>query len=257
MNDRLGATRQERSRLNEEFDRTADSFASRTHGRFDRMNVVEFSQFARGQFILEVGSGTGNFLALFEGAGGFFGVDLTMGMVRKATQLHPDQLSTVADGARLPFRSRSFDLVTSAQTFHHIPRPAPVLKEMRRVMKDDARMLVVDQVAGESYEQAMFMTELERLRDPSHAVSRSPSAMRVMVLAAGLEIVDERITEQTESLAEWMPTAEFPADRVEKVKTFVKKFGHETGMDFKPNGDDYLFTRRRIMLLAERAGSPR
>ncbi|MDQ3954871.1 MAG: hypothetical protein M3285_04900, partial [Actinomycetota bacterium] len=95
------------------------------------------------------------------------------------------------------------------------------------------------------------------LRDPSHAVSRSPSAMRVILLAAGLEIVNERIAEQTESLAEWMAPTEFPADRIEKVRTFVEKFGHETGMDFRPNGDDYVFTRRRIMLLAERAGFPR
>ena len=247
-------TRRERSTINEEFDRAAGSFAARTRGRFDHMNVVEFSGLAPGRSVLEVGSGTGNFLALFESAGSLFGVDLTMGMLRKAAELHPDQISALADGARLPFHSRTFDLVTSAQVFHHIHRPAPVIKEMRRVMKDDGRMLVVDQVAPESYEQTLFMTELETLRDPSHAVSRSPSAMRILLLAAGVEIVEERIAEQTESLAQWMPPGEFPTERIQRVRAFVEKFGHETGMDFRPEGDDYLFTRRRIMLLAERAG---
>jgi hypothetical protein len=46
---------------------------------------------------------------------------------------------------------------------------------------------------------------------------------------------------------------EFENERIEKTLRFVEQHGHETGMDFERDGDDYVFTRRRIMLLAERA----
>ncbi len=47
---------------------------------------------------------------------------------------------------------------------------------------------------------------------------------------------------------------EFPQERIDATRDFVERFGSETGMDFERDGDDWVFTRRRIMLLARRAG---
>jgi SAM-dependent methyltransferase len=160
--------------------------------------------------------------------------------------------AVLADGARLPLRSGSFDLVTSAQALHHIWKPVPVLREMRRIAKPDGRILLVDQVATESYEQIAFMNQLEAIRDPSHATSRPPSAFRIIVRQAGLEVEDERVVEVRNTFEGWMRPGEFPQERIEKVKDFIDKFGDETGMDFRSEGESYTFTRRRIMILARR-----
>jgi ubiquinone/menaquinone biosynthesis C-methylase UbiE len=175
-------------------------------------------------------------------------------MLDEARRRDPSLELIQADGAQLPLRSGSVDLVASAQTLHHIWKPLPVLMEMRRVAGPDGRVLIVDQLATERYEEMAFMNELEALRDPSHASSRPPSALRMLVMSAGLEIVDERIHEERERLSEWMPVGEFPEERIERVREFVAKFGPETGMGFEPDGDDFTFTRRRLMLLARRAG---
>jgi SAM-dependent methyltransferase len=243
----------ERALLQEEFERTAASFAARTASRFDHMDVVGFAHAMPGVTVAEVGAGTGNFLSRFEPvATRLLAIDLTPAMLMQAARRHPRLELIVADGARLPLPARSIDLVTSAQALHHIHRPVPVVAEMSRVMADAGRVLVVDQVAPERYEEAVAMTELERLRDPSHAVSRPPSALRTVVMAAGLVVLDEAFAENDDHLSSWMPPEEFPADRMERVRRFLEERAQSTGMGWRRDGREWLFVRRRMMILATR-----
>lgn len=239
--------------LQEEFSRAAEAFSERTKNRFDELDAVGFSRVQRGQSVLEVGAGTGNFLRHFEPlAGRLVAVDLTPGMLEVGRREHSAILPVVADGGRLPFASRSFDLVTSAQTLHHVRQPMPFLREMRRVVTGEGRVLIVDQVATERYEEIAFRDQLEALRDPSHAVTRAPSSFTIMVQAAGMSVVDERIVTSQSRLSQWMWPGEYPPERIQIVRDFIERFGHETGMDWQRDGDDWLYTRRRILLLAGR-----
>lgn len=240
--------------VREEFTRTAPVFSDRTAGRFASLDVVAFSGVGPADTVVEVGSGTGGFLAEFEGKARLLvGVDLTAAMLAEARSRHPSILGVNADGARLPFRARSVGLVASAQAFHHIAEPLPVLHEMRRVLKPSGRLLIVDQVATEKAEEALAMTELDLLRDPSHAVSRPPSALRILLGAAGFVIEEEKLFESDGRLSEWMPPEEFPSDRIDRVMSFISERGADTGMQFRAESDDWLFTRRRLMVLARRA----
>jgi SAM-dependent methyltransferase len=240
--------------LRSEFERAAENFSNRTKGRFDKLGVVDFSRVDDGAKVLEVGAGTGNFLQLFAGvAGQLVGVDLTPAMLNKARVAFPEMDLMVGDGARLPLGSGSMDLATTAQTLHHVWEPLPVLKEMRRVTAENGRVLIVDQVGTERYEEVLAMNELDVIRDPSHASSRPPSALRTLLRVAGLRIADERIVDEEHRLSDWMPEVEFPEDRIEKVKGFIDTHGDATGMNFARVGDDYTFNRRRMMILAERA----
>jgi hypothetical protein len=123
---------------------------------------------------------------------------------------------------------------------------------MKRVMAPGGSVLIVDQVAPESFEQAAAMNELETIRDPSHAASRPPSAFRILMSAAGLEIADEKLVEITDRFSGWMWPDEFPSDRISAVRDFIERRGEHTGMNWRRDGDDWLFTRNRIMILAER-----
>ena len=240
--------------LRAEFDRAAAGFAARTEGRFDDMDVAGFSGVQAHETVLEVGAGTGNFLALFEGhSARRIALDLTPGMLAEARRRHEGLELVQGDAAALPFRPGSVDLVASAQALHHIHEPVPVLMEMRRVAGQKGRVLIVDQHATERYEEAAFMNQLEAIRDPSHAMSRAPSAFRVMVQAAGLEIIDERLWTGKNRFSKWMWPGEFPEERIAATLEFIEKFGVETGMEWERDGDDWVFTRRRIMLLARRA----
>ena len=237
--------------LRDEFTRAASAFAKRTKGRFDDLDVVTFSGVAAGATVAEVGAGTGNFLQLFsEVAESLVAIDVTPAMLQEAHKRFPQMTLVVADGARLPFRSRSIDLVTCAQMLHHVFEPLPLVKELRRVSA--GRVLVVDQVVPDNYEQARFMNELEIVRDPSHAASRSMSDFRVLLQAAGLEILDQKLSLGTQTMSGWMASGEFPPERFTAVEEFIEKYGAETGMDFRRENDEWAFTRRRAMFICGR-----
>lgn len=242
--------------IQEEFERSASGFAERTVGRFDGMDVPGFARVRSHESVLEIGAGTGNFLKTFEGrAARRIALDLTSAMLQEAGRRHEGIELVQGDGVRLPFRTGSVDLVASAQMLHHVSEPVPILMEMRRIAGGEGRILVVDQHATERYEEQAFMNQLEVLRDPTHAVSRPPSAFRVMLQAAALRIVDERLWEGENRLSQWMWPGEFPPERIAAVRDFIERFGSATGMEWRQEDDDWVFTRRRIMLLATVASS--
>ena len=244
---------QNRPVVRDEFTRAAASFAERTKGRFDHMGVVGFSGVQPGATVMEVGAGTGNFLDLFSDvASRLIAVDVTEEMLRTAEQGFPSMHLVMGDGARLPFRSRSVDLVSCAQMLHHVHEPVPILKEMRRVATEQGRVLVIDQAAPESYEQTAFMNQLEAIRDPSHAASRSPSIIRVLLQTAGLTVVEEKLTTTTQTMSKWMAPGEFPEERFAQVEDFIARFGSETGMRFRKENGEWVFNRDRVMFLCRR-----
>jgi ubiquinone/menaquinone biosynthesis C-methylase UbiE len=239
--------------VQKEFERAAELFSQRSAGRFDELGAVEFSRVEPGERVVEVAGGTGNFISLVaEVTEDLTIVDLTEGMLQVARKEHPGMKLVVGDGSRLPLRSGSIDLATSAQAFHHIFEPVPVVMEMRRVVGEDGRVLIVDQVTTEKYEEIEALKELEVLRDPSHAASRPPSALRMIVQAGGLDIVDEKIHVDEQRLSSWMWPVEFPPERIDAVRDWIERWGHKTGKEFRREGDDWAFTRHRIMILAAR-----
>lgn len=237
-----------RDKIRNEFSRVAGSFDKRTRGRFDHMKVAEFSRVQPGSTVIEVGAGTGHFLSQFaEAAATLIGVDLTPEMLLRRPK---GMLAVVGDGIAIPFRSDSIDLVACAQMLHHVWEPVEILREMGRVAKPDGGVLVVDQVATEDPAEAAALTELEVIRDPSHAVSRPPSKMRELLQSAGLTVVDERIATSADRFLRWTPADEFPEERIRATREFLAKRGAETGLGFEADGDDFTFARRRVMLLA-------
>lgn len=213
------------------------------------MDVLGFSEAEPGASVVEIGTGTGNFLVLFsEVASILVGVDLTPSMLLEARKLHGITALLVADGANLPLKDKSFSIVACAQMLHHVPEPGPLLREMGRVA--EGRVLVVDQVSTEDPAEIAAMNELEILRDPSHAASRSPSELRRLLADAGLEVIKERGLEISNTFSNWMAREEFPDKRIESVLRFIEQRGEETGMDFREEGGELVFTRRRMMLLA-------
>lgn len=119
------------------------------------------------------------------------GFDLTPAMVEKARSeaaaAGVDNVSfEVGDATALDLPDDSFDGAITRFSLHHIPAPARVLEEMRRVVRPGGWVVVSDFVTDDDAEAAAWREEIERLRDPSHWALLTPSRIEALAERVGL-----------------------------------------------------------------------
>jgi SAM-dependent methyltransferase len=101
--------------------------------------------------ILDVGCATGRLLGRLAAAGGrqLAGSDLAPRIIevaraKLATTCGEVELQSADAETALPWPSSRFDAVTLTGVLHHFSRPAAALAEIRRVLRPDGRLILVD-----------------------------------------------------------------------------------------------------------------
>lgn len=119
------------------------------------------------------------------------GVDITRKMIYRA-QAHQEQLNitnigwSIGDVDSLPFMDRSFSLVMTRFSFHHLIDPGVGLREMKRVCSTGGRIVIADVALNP--ENAEKFNRMEKLRDPSHVRALTVDELEEVVSGAGLKI---------------------------------------------------------------------
>lgn len=155
---------------------------------------------APGQRVLDVGCGLGDDAAaiarLVTPRGSVVGVDGSRAMIEAAREHHSavEGLSfEVADAACLPFADASFDACRIDRVLQHIGDPAPVIREMVRVLRPGGVLVAYDNdwetLTVDSPDRALTRTVLNAWCDrfPSGWIGRQ---MVRLFLQAGLRNVD-------------------------------------------------------------------
>ncbi len=164
--------------------------------------------------VLDVACGTGEFerLLLAEySLQQIVGVDISdkmLAIAQKKCHAYPQVSFQTASASTLPFDSDSFDVIVSANSFHYFDDPLAALKEMRRVLKPDGRVIILDwcrdylicqicdiilKVFDPAHKQCYTQNEFHRLlEDANFAVSRATRirfgiVWGLMVAAASLK----------------------------------------------------------------------
>ena len=158
---------------------------------------------------LDVGTGAGAFaLALAPLVREVVGVDVVPELLAEARKRATENSEFVeADAEHLPFRPGEFDVVCTARTLHHVPRPELVLAEMTRVLRPGGTMLVVDQLAPVDPLAAIELNRFEVARDPSTTRILADVDLRGLFDSNGLvlrrseSVVEERDLESYLDLA--------------------------------------------------------
>lgn len=143
-----------------------------THGRTRafRRQIVDLARLTPGESLLDVGCGTGS-LAIAAKCrvgqqGQVFGIDASPEMIARARSKTTSAGIEVSFGTAvaeaLPFDDATFDAVVSTLMLHHLPRQVrqQCLKEIRRVLKPDGRVLVVD--FGKPQNRSGFLVHFHR-----------------------------------------------------------------------------------------------
>jgi SAM-dependent methyltransferase len=126
--------------------------------------------------LLDVGCGTKPYEAIFRPhVTEYLGIEHEGTLAATAAALDAKPDLTYA-GDRLPFEDRTFDTVLNVQVLEHTPRPALLINEMSRVLKDDGILILSAPFAFRLHEQ------------PHDYFRYTPHGLGVLLADAGLEI---------------------------------------------------------------------
>ena len=115
---------------------------------------------ARGE-TLEVGTGTGRNLPYYEQARQVVALELDLGMLSRARARAPGVRFVVGSAEDLPFRGHVFDTVVSALVFCSVRRPDRGLREIRRVLRSDGTLRMMEHVRSDVVPVAWLQDRLQ------------------------------------------------------------------------------------------------
>lgn len=118
------------------------------------------------------------------------GIDLTPAMLDQARAAQARQglrnlQWNLGDATTLPYPDKSFSIVCTRFSLHHIQDPALAVREMRRVCRAGGTVVVADSSPAGSKAEAF--NAFERVRDPSHVRALPLEELAALIEAAGLE----------------------------------------------------------------------
>lgn len=100
---------------------------------------------ARGR-TLDLGCGTGRSLPLFPKGTRVVGLDPSLDALQRARRRAPDLPLVRASAQALPFRDGAFDTAISSLVFCSVPDPVKGLAEVRRVLRPDGQLRMMEHV---------------------------------------------------------------------------------------------------------------
>ena len=155
-----------------------------------------------GQKILDVGCGTGVHLDLYRKSGcELYGIDTSPSMLDVAkARLGEEAELRLSDATKMPYERDTFDLVLCMLVLHEMNQPTrmSVIEEMKRVLKADGRILLIDFHAGPARPLKGWLTKLVIFFSEIAAGSRHFSNYRHFISIHGLPtlIEDSRLSEE-------------------------------------------------------------
>lgn len=143
--------------------------------------------------------------------------DATAEMLDVAAGVAADQGVTnasfeYADAHDLPFDDASFDLVTCRIAPHHFQDPATFVAEAARVLRPGGVFAVVDNLAPEDPETAVWCDDFERRRDHSHLRCLPISEWLAHIKAAGFRDTSVETMGKLMKFVPWADNMSVPDD---------------------------------------------
>jgi phosphatidylethanolamine/phosphatidyl-N-methylethanolamine N-methyltransferase len=166
----------------------------KTFGMLVKKRIAKaISQFdiREGDLVLDLGIGTGNSLQYYPDRGTVVGIDLSSGMLDKALDKIDENgwsrfRLVQADALKLPFADNSFDHIFVSHVISVVSDPAMVIREMQRVAKPGARMVMLNHFQSTN----RVIAKVEKLLSPicTKLGWRSDLALNDLLQATGIHV---------------------------------------------------------------------
>jgi ubiquinone/menaquinone biosynthesis C-methylase UbiE len=142
---------------------------------------------ARGR-TLDVGCGTGRGLRFYEHGARVGGIDPARVSLARAARRIPGARLVQASAEALPFRDGAFDTVVSSFVFCSVPDPARGFTEVKRVLRPDGQLRMLEHVRSRRRWKAAFQDRVQPLWTRLSGGCRPNRETERLVEAAGFTI---------------------------------------------------------------------
>lgn len=156
--------------------------------------IIAAAGIGPGTRVLDVGCGSGEFLALLKEEGAIpTGLDPAKGMVALAQQ---HGTAVVGEAEHLPFEPHSFDVVTAVNAFQFADDPVNALAEFSRVLVPGGLIAIANWANAAENDIDTIERELaDDDGDEPESKLRLPGGQQEMLEAVGLEVVATGLVE--------------------------------------------------------------
>ncbi|MEH1872138.1 class I SAM-dependent methyltransferase [Nostoc sp.] len=154
--------------------------------------LKSWAQISPSDVVLDIACGTGEFERLIlieQPMQQMVGVDISDKMLLMAKQKccnYPNVSFYNAPASVLPFASNSFDVVISASSFHYFDEPDAALAEMKRVLKPDGKLVILDWCRD--YLLCQICDIILKVFDPAYKQCYSQAEFHQLLTSAGFNI---------------------------------------------------------------------
>lgn len=177
-----------------EYDRLANIYDLRWHNYITKTLtfLYNWEQIEPQALVLDVACGTGEFERLLlnqNPAQKIIGIDISQKMLNVAQekyQSYPNVELHKASVHSLPFVDRFFDVVVSANAFHYFDKPQLALSEMKRVLKPNGKVIILDW--NKDYLFCRVSDWLLKVFDRAHQQCYTQAEFHQLLVSAGFKI---------------------------------------------------------------------
>lgn len=182
------------ARVRNQYDQLAANYDKRWNRYIlDTLSFLKtWTQISLTDTVLDIACGTGEFerLVLSENpAQQIVGVDISEKMLAIAHQklkCYPNISFQTATASALPFDNFSFDVIVSANSFHYFDDPKVALTEIKRVLKPDGKVVILDWC--KDYLLCRICDVLLQLFDPAHQQCYTQAEFYQLLNSTGFKI---------------------------------------------------------------------
>ncbi len=166
--------------------------------RIFQKHIISLLNLKGNDYLLDVGCGTGwavRYAAnILKEGGEAYGIDLSPKMIERAkinSEAYTNAFFQVGNSEELRFGDNFFNYIICTNSFHHYYDPVKVLNEMRRVLKPQGRIYILDPT-GDGF-LMKWINQLTLKKEPEHIGFYTNKKFRNFMTQANLKHISSKI----------------------------------------------------------------